>query len=51
MKRNGNHTKLSGRALAFALLIIVAGSSFSMLHAFNGAGSSIGLLAPIVFGV
>lgn len=50
MERNGNHPKLTGQALVVALLFIVAGSSFSLLHAFNGAGSAVGTLTPIVFG-
>ena len=48
MKRIIDFTKMQEGALVAALIFLLAGCGFALLHAFGGAGISISLIAPLV---
>lgn len=48
MKRIMEYTKTQDGALAVALILLLAGCGFALLHAFGGAGNSINSVAPLI---
>jgi outer membrane lipopolysaccharide assembly protein LptE/RlpB len=47
MKRISNRTIKVDGALAIALIFLLAGCGFALLHAFGGPGASSSLIAPL----
>jgi hypothetical protein len=47
MKRIIDYTRTQDGALTVALIFLLAGCAFALLHAFGGAGGSINLNAPL----
>ena len=48
MKRIVEYTQTQDGALVVALIFLLAGCGFALLHAFGGAGSSINSVAPLI---
>ena len=47
MKRIIDYTKTQDGVLAVALVLLLAGCGFALLHAFGGAGAWNSLIAPL----